>query len=420
MDISLIDSLLLGVAETADILPSWGGFILIGAGAFFLPIAARRISVPSVVLEILYGLILGPSVLNLIRTSSADADFIALLAELGLLLLIFLAGFEIDFNRLERQGLGPIAIGLTFLGVSLAVAWIGFGFIGMDSTNQRIFLTLLVGAASLGIVIPALRDTNRTATRLGQLVIVTAVLAEFLTAAAIVIFGGTVAQGIGLSLLGVPALFLVTALTLVVLRRLAWWHPATFERLFAERDPDEMGIRASLALLFVFVGASLALGVEPLLGAFLAGAMFAYLFRNNHRLETRLSGFAFGFFIPIFFINVGLLFPLETLLEPSVLARAGALIGIAIFAKIVASAVFLTRRLTVRDSVASGVLLAGQLSVIIALAEYGVELGVIDEALEAGAILLVGLTAIIAPIAFRLLAPPVEVSDPETASGDLR
>ena len=139
----------------------------------------------------------------------------------------------------------------------MGVAWVGFGMLGMESTNQRVFLTLLVSAAAVSIVIPALRDTNRTSTGLGQIVIVVAVLAEFLSAAAIVLVGGLVPFGVGVSLLGVPALFAVTVRVLRVLRRLAWWYPETFERLFAERDPDEMGIRASLALLFVFVGISM-------------------------------------------------------------------------------------------------------------------------------------------------------------------
>ena len=414
----MIDTILL-TAESSEVLPSAGGFILIGAGAFLLPILARRVGIPSVVLEIVYGLLLGPAVFNIIRTASADQDFIRLLAELGLLLLIFLAGFEIDFDRLERQGLSPIITGLGFVGISFGAAWVGFGWLGTETTNQHIFLTLLVTAAAVGIVVPSLRDANRVDTRLGQITIVTAVIAEFLAAAAIVIFGGLVANGIGVSLLGVPGLFLVTAVVLVVIRRLAWWHPEAFERLFSERDPNEMGIRASLAVLFVFVGISLAFGVEALLGAFLAGALFAYLFRNNHRLETRLSGFAFGFFIPIFFINVGLTFPLDVLIDdPSVLARAAAVIGIAIGAKIIASVVFIPRGLTVRQSVGSGILLAGQLSVIIALANFGVELGLIDESLEAGAILLVGITAIVSPIAFRIFVPPLEAPNTDVAEAE--
>ena len=403
-------------AEAADFLPSSSGFILIGVGAFALPILARRVGLPAVVLEILYGLVLGPEVLNVIRSTSADADFIKLFAELGLFLLMFLAGFEVDFERLERQGAGPIVTGLVVFGLVLAAAWFGFGLLSPDSVNQRVFLTLLTSAASLGIVIPALRATQRTATRLGQMTIVTAVLAEFLSAAAIVVFGVYLQEGAGVGLLSVPALFGILAIVFVVMRRLAWWFPERFERLFAAHDPDELGIRASLALLFVFVGISVALEIEPILGAFLAGAMFAFIFRNTGSLEARLAGFSYGFFIPVFFINVGVQFPLSELSDVSVLQKALALIVVAIVIKLVPALALVASGLTVREALASGVLLAGQLSVIIALAELGVQLGVIDKGLEAGAILLVGVTAIFSPIIFRVLAPPLgEDTQPDSS-----
>ena len=399
-------------AEPSGVLPGASLFILIGIGAFLIPIVARRLALPAVVLEILFGLLLGPSVLGLIEAGTSDAEFIEALAELGLLLLMFLAGFEIDFERLERQGSGPLLTGLAVFVLILVAAWFGFGLLDPASFNQRLFLTLLTSAASLGIVIPALRATGRSGTRLGQLTIVTAVLAEFLSAAAIVIFGVFVEFGFGVRLLGVPGLFLVLAIGLLALRRAAWWYPERFERLFASQDPDELGIRASLSLLFVFVGASVAFRVEPILGAFLAGAVFTYVFRNSGELEERLSGFAYGFFIPIFFINVGIGFPLEALTDTSVLAKALALILIAIVIKLGPAMILVVRGLTVREALASGVLLAGQLSVIIALAEFGVDLGVIDQGLEAGLILLVGVTAIFSPIVFRLLAPPLQAAVP--------
>jgi Kef-type K+ transport system membrane component KefB len=399
-------------AEPSGVLPGASLFILIGIGAFLIPIVARRLGLPAVVLEILFGLLLGPSVLGLIEAGTSDAEFVEALAELGLLLLMFLAGFEIDFERLERQGSGPLLTGLAIFALILVAAWFGFGLLDPVSFNQRLFLTLLTSAASLGIVIPALRATARSGTRLGQLTIVTAVLAEFLSAAAIVIFGVFVEFGFGVRLLGVPGLFLVLAIGLLALRRAAWWYPERFERLFASQDPDELGIRASLSLLFVFVGASVAFRVEPILGAFLAGAVFTYVFRNSGELEERLSGLAYGFFIPIFFINVGIGFPLEALTDTSVLANALALIVIAIVIKLGPAMVLVVRGLTVREALASGVLLAGQLSVIIALAEFGVDLGVIDQGLEAGLILLVGVTAIFSPIVFRLLAPPLHAAIP--------
>jgi len=404
-------------AEAAELLPSASAFILIGIGAFSLPIFARRIGLPAVVLEIFFGLMIGPEVLNIVRATSADADFFGLLAELGLFLLMFLAGFEVDFERLERQGVGPILTGLLVFAMILVVAWFGFSLIEPETVSQRVFLMLLTSAASLGIVIPALRATGRTTTRLGQLTLVTAVLAEFLSAASIIVFGVLQEEGFGLGLLSVPALFGILALAFVVIRRLAWWYPERFERLFATEDPDEMGIRASLALLFVFVGISVALNIEPILGAFLAGAMFAFIFRDTGRLEERLSGFSYGFFIPVFFINVGVQFPLGELSDFSVLAKALLLIGIAIGIKLIPSLFFMTRGLTLRESLAAGVLLSGQLSVIIALAELGVQLEVIDQGLEAGAILLVGVTAIAAPIVFRVLVPPLEAESEATPGG---
>jgi Kef-type K+ transport system membrane component KefB len=293
------------IVVASEVLPSAAPMILIGLGAFTLPLIAGRLNLPAVVLELVFGLLIGP-VLLIVEVGSSDADFIGLLAELGLLLLMFLAGFEIDFERLERQGAGPLITGGGLFAAFLAAGWLGFGLIDLETTNQRVFLTLLTSAASLGIVIPALRATGRSGTRQGQLTIVTAIIAEFGSATAIVFFGVVVASGGGWRLLSVPALFLAMAAVLAVLHRVAWWYPERFERLFARDDPDEMGIRASLALLFIFVGLSLALGVEPILGAFLAGALFAFVFRNIEELETRLSGFSYGFFIPVFFINVGI------------------------------------------------------------------------------------------------------------------
>ncbi|MFQ5554591.1 MAG: cation:proton antiporter [Acidimicrobiia bacterium] len=407
---------LAAASDPATLLPSSGGFVLIGAGAFLLPIVARRLRLPAVVLEILYGLVLGPELLDLIEHASADARFIELLAELGLLLLMFLAGFEVDFSRLERRGSAPVLTGLAIYGLIVAAAWLGFGLLETTSTEQRFFLTLLTSAASLGIVIPALRATGRTGTSLGQLTIVTAVIAEFLSAVAIVVFGVFVVSGFGPKLLEVPALFLVMGASLLLLRRAAWWFPERFERLFASHDPDEMGIRASLALLFVFVGVSLALDVEGILGAFLAGAMFSFVFRDSGDLEARLNAFSYGFFIPVFFINVGIEFPLGELSDPSVLGRAAALIGVAIAVKLLPALLMTTRGHSLRASLAAEVLLAGQLSVIIALVYLGLELGLLDEGFVAGAILLVGVTAIFSPIVFRLLAPPLD--EPETAVTD--
>jgi Kef-type K+ transport system membrane component KefB len=244
------------------------------------------------------------------------------------------------------------------------------------------------------------------------MVLITAVFAEVLSLVGIVVLSVVVEKGLGIHLLSIPALLAAMLLALIILRRAAWWYPERFERLFRSDDPAEMGTRATLALLFVFVGLSALLEIEAILGAFLAGAVFTFVFRDPGGLEEQLNGFSYGFFIPIFFINVGIAFPLDALGDPDVLGQALALVAIAFVVKIIPSLLLLLRRFSAREAIAAGFILAGQLSVIIALADLGLDLGLLSTGLRAGAIMLVAVSALISPVVFRVLAPPiVEVSD---------
>jgi Kef-type K+ transport system membrane component KefB len=385
-----------------------GSLIAIAAAAFLIPLLAGRMHLPAVVLEIGFGVLVGP-VFGLIV---AGEPLLAFLAEFGLFLLMFLAGFEIDFTRLERQGSAATALGLALFAGFVATSYVGSGLLGDQTIEQRLFLTFLISAAALGLIVPALRETRRTATRLGQLTLITAVIAEVGGLVGIVILSVVTESGLGVGLLRVPALLGVMLLALIVLRRAAWWRPERFERLFRSDDPQEMGTRATMALLFVGVGLSALLEVEAILGAFLAGAVFAFVFRARGPLEEQLKGFSFGFFIPVFFINVGIGFPLDELSDREVLGQALALIAIAYAAKMIPSLFLVLRRFKLREALGSGVLLAGQLSVVIALADLGLDLGLLSPGLRAGAIMLVAVSAVVSPIGFRLLAPPLGVAVP--------
>jgi len=381
--------------------------IAIAAAAFLIPLVAGRIKVPAIVLEIMFGIVVGP-VFGIIDAGEPLLDF---LAEFGLFLLMFLAGFEIDFTRVERQGPVQLLSGLALFGGFAVASYVGTGFLDTSSIEQRLFLTLLISATSLGLVVPALRDTRRSGTRMGQMILITAVFGEVLSIVGIVVLSVVVEKGLGLDLLSIPALLGAMLLALIVLRRAAWWYPERFERLFRSDDPAEMGTRATLALLFVFVGLSTLLEIEAILGAFLAGAVFTFVFRDPGGLEEQLNGFAYGFFIPIFFINVGIAFPLEELEDPAILGQALALVAIAFVVKIVPSIILVLKRFSGREAIAAGFILAGQLSVIIALADLGLDLGLLSTGLRAGAIMLVAVSAVVSPVMFRLLAPPIVQTD---------
>jgi Kef-type K+ transport system membrane component KefB len=165
------------------------------------------------------------------------------------------------------------------------------------------------------------------------------------------------------------------------------------------------------------VAVSIAFGIEKILGAFLAGTVFAMVFRNRTALARQLNGFSYGFLIPIFFINVGIHFDVDALGEPGAITGMLALVGVAVAVKVIPAMVLVTRRLSVRESLAAGALLSARLSLIIAVAELGVRLGVIDRTLEASIIVLAAVTATLAPIVFRWLAPPLSEAEAELEGG---
>jgi Kef-type K+ transport system membrane component KefB len=376
--------------------------ILIVAAAFVLPLVAARLSLPAVVLEIIFGIAAGRAGLGLIE----HAELLDFLAEFGFLLLMFLSGFEIDFAAFQRQGGRHLFVALAVFGVTLVLAnliarSLGYGF----------FLTFLLATTSMGLVVPALRGTHRTQTRAGQAILVSAAIADFLTMLGVVVYASVVEDGMGWQLLRVPALFGAIVLTLVFLKGIVWWYPEKFERLFSSQDPEEMGIRTSLALLFVFVGLSLALRIEPILGAFLAGSVFALVFPHRGSLERELKAFSYGFLIPIFFINIGLHFEFGALLDRRNLELAGLLLAAAFLVKLAPAMLLLFLKISLREAAAAGMILSARLSLIIAIAALGVRLALLDPAMEAAVILLAAVTATICPTLFRVLAPPLQRPD---------
>ena len=383
--------------------------ILIASGALVLPLIASRLYLPAVVLEILFGVVMGPHGLGWIEHSQL-LDF---LAEFGFFLLMFLSGFEIDFGKLGRQGPRQTSVAVLLFTCTLSLS-----FFFSRQLGHGPFVTFLLATTSMGLVVPTLRSTRRTQTPLGQAILISAAFADFLTMIGVTIFALAYEHGVGWQLIKVPTLFAIIALVLLALRQAAYWYPEKFERLFRPDDPDEMGIRTSLALLFIFVGLSLALDVEPILGAFLAGTVFSLVFRHRGSLERVLSGFSFGFLIPIFFINVGVGFDVEALLDPKSLVHGGLILLAALVVKIVPSLLLMLRGISLRDSFAAGVLLSARLSLVIAVASLGVRLGLLGPDLQAEIILLAAATATFSPTVFRMLCPPIPAG--AGGSGSLR
>jgi len=374
--------------------------LAIVAAAFLLPIAAEWVRVPAVVLEIVFGILVGP-VLGLVE----EAEFIDRLADLGFLLLMFLAGFEIDVRVFSRRGRGQLAVGLSTFVLTMGLAVAAAIVIG-----HGMFMAFVLATTSVGLVVPTLRTTRRTATSLGQSILVSAIVADLLTLMGVTVYALIEERGAGTELLVMPAYLVIVSAAMLALRRLVWWRPEWFDRLFRLDDPEEIGTRASLTIMLVFVGLSVVFGIEGILGAFLAGAVFAVLFRNRGALGMQLSGFSYGFLIPVFFINVGIHFDVDALFEEGAVTGMLVIVGAAVLVKLLPASVLFLRRHSLREVLAAGALLSARLSLIIAVAELGVELEIIDRTLEASIIVLAAVTSTAAPVVFRALAPPLPAS----------
>lgn len=370
--------------------------MVIVGGAGLLPIVARPLKIPSMVAEIMFGIILA-------RFGFAQAmtgDWLPFLANLGFLMLMFHAGLEIDFKNLQQKKTGHILIYLGIFGLTLLLAYgiarlLGHGF----------FLALVLSTTSLGLLLPALRDLNLSKTRFGQSVLLSATLADFCTLLGLAGMIMYHEYGPSWQLIKPLPVFLIFAFILWAIRLISWWHPHDARRLLKESDSVELGVRAAFALLFVFVGLSIWLGLEPILGAFLGGCVLSMIFENRGLLEEKMTGFAFGFLIPIFFIHVGLRFPLGFLLEPDFLFLTFKLLAGALAVKMLPSLVLKISGLAWRECLLAGLLLSARLSLIIAAATLGLEKGLISETMGSSILTLALLSASLVPILFKNLAP---------------
>ncbi len=370
--------------------------VFISLGAFLLPLLGNKIKIPGIVLEIAYGIIVGP-ILNLVSPS----EFISGLAILGFLLLMFLSGFEIEIEKFQENGLRALLLpSLMFLGTVFISLFL------VTRLNYPIFLGLVLCTTSVAIVIPILRTDDTIKSNYGQLLFMTALLSDILT-----LLGATVlasverSGGFGVKNLNVILYFIIVTLILRIVKRLAWWNPQLFSRMFDGNDPEELGIRSSIALMLTLVGIAVLFDIEAILGAFLAGTIFAFIFPNRGSLESSLKGFSYGFLIPIFFINIGLNYDVSVFSNTQFYVEVLYLFVIAIAVKLLPTILLIFAGIKLKQILAGGFLLSARFSLIIAMAEIGVEIDLISKAIEQQIILLAVLTATIAPIGYKLLSP---------------
>jgi Kef-type K+ transport system membrane component KefB len=352
------------------------------------------VKLPAVVLEIICGIILGQSVLQL----QLGGEWLGFLAELGFLVLMFQAGMEIDFEMLRTMRVREFGVQLSMFG-----ATVGLAMLGAATLSQGIFLGLVLSTTSLGLVVPALKEAGLSRSRLGQSALIAATLADFLTLLAITFFLLWHEQGLSWQFLWPVPLFVLFGLLLKLARLWSWWFPERMARLLDPQDNLELGMRLSLALLFFFVALSELVHLEPVLGAFMGGALISFVFREKWNLESKISGLGYGFLIPLFFIHVGMTFDLSNVLHWEQVIFTLKLLLLALLVKLLPSLILIANRISAGECLKLGFLLSSRLSLIVVAASIGYETGFISAVYKDSIILLAVCTCLIGPTTFKLL-----------------
>ncbi|HCD5398148.1 TPA: monovalent cation:proton antiporter family protein, partial [Staphylococcus aureus] len=335
------------------------------------------------------------------------------LSTLGFIFLMFLSGLEIDFKAFKkdkraRQGQnddessipGHLNLALTVFAfimiISILLAYV-FKWLGL--VDDVLLMVIIISTISLGVVVPTLKEMNIMRTTIGQFILLVAVLADLVTMILLTVYGAINGQG-GSTIWLIGILVVFTAISYIL--------GVQFKRMsFLQKLMDgttQIGIRAVFALIILLVALAEGVGAENILGAFLAGVVVSLLNPDEEMVE-KLDSFGYGFFIPIFFIMVGVDLNIPSLIkEPKLLIIIPILIVAFIISKLI-PVMFIRRWFDMKTTIASAFLLTSTLSLVIAAAKISERLNAISAETSGILILSAVITCVFVPIIFKKLFP---------------
>jgi len=345
---------------------------LIAAAAVLAPVLAdllRRFRIPSVVLEIGLGILIGPQVLKWAHTD----DVVDAFAALGLSFLMFLAGYEIDLVRIKGQ---PLVKAVSGFGVSLVLAGLfAFAMVSTGFALNTLVIGLALTTTALGTLLPMLRDAEVLNTRFGSHVLAIGTVGEFgpIVMIALLLTGD---NPFGSAILLV--VFVVVAVSAALLATRP--QPPRLVRLLQSNlhSSSQLPVRVSVLLIVVLVWVASALGLDVLLGAFASGVVVR-LFSSGPDGEVvreKLDAIGFGFLVPIFFIVSGMNFDIDALTSStSTLLRLPLFLVLFLVIRGLPAIVLYRRQLPLNQRLPLALFSATALPLIVVITDIGVETG---------------------------------------------
>jgi len=375
--------------------------IQVDSGSFFAIVAVsaiaaitvatvpKRFAPPVVVIELTMGILIGPEILGLAHSD----DFIEFFANLGLGMLFFFAGYEIDFQRIKGK---PMELGAAGWLLSVVLA---YGLGGILAAAGIVVSFLYTGSAmattAIGTLIPILRDNGELKTRFGTHLLAAGGAGEFgpILLVTLVLSTTNPFREAGILLVFVA---LAIALALVSVRY-AWRGWPALERTF--EASSQLAVRVTVVLVFGLVLLAGKLGLDILLGGFVAG-MITRLALQGHELqvfESKLTAVGFGFFVPFFFVTSGIEFDLAALGSAEAIAKLVLFLALFLVVRGVPALLLYRHVLNARDRMALAFYCATELPLVVAITTIAVDDGDMRASTAAGLVGAAMLSTLIFP-----------------------
>jgi Kef-type K+ transport system membrane component KefB len=371
-------------------------FLVIVASAALAALAVTvlgpRVAIPVVVVELLVGILVGPEVAGIAHLDPATEFF----GNLGLGMLFFFAGYEIDFDRVRGQ---PLRLGLAGWVISLALAYaLAGGLEASDVVVSGLYTGSAIATTAIGTLLPILRDAGEVRTRFGTYLLAAGAAAEF---GPILLVTLVLSTGHPLHEALILVFFVALAVATGVLAvRTAWRGWPLIERTF--ETSSQLGVRLAVVLVFGLVALATQLGLDLLLGGFVAGMITRLALRGREVevFDSKLTAVGYGFLIPFFFVTSGMAFDVDELFsDPVALLKLPLFVALFLVVRGIPALLLYRRALPLRDRTALGFFFATELPLVVAITTLAQNAG---DMRASTASALVG-AAIISTLAFPLI-----------------
>ncbi len=365
--------------------------VIAALAAITVAVVPRALAPPVVVVELLLGIVVGPEVLDIAKTD----EFIDFFSNLGLGMLFFFAGYEINFERIRGR---PLRLGVYGWVFSIALAHaLGNGLAAAGIILSSLYTGSAMATTAIGTLIPILRDKGELKSKFGTYLLAAGGVGEFGPILLVTIFLSTTHPLQEAAIL-VAFVLLAIAVALVSVR-LAWRGWPALERTF--EASSQLAVRITVVLIFGLVLLAGKLGLDVLIGGFVAG-MIVRLSLKGHELqvfESKLTAVGFGFFVPFFFVTSGIEFDLAALGSAQAIAKLGLFFGLFLVVRGLPALLFYRGVFGLRDQAALAFFSATELPLVVAITTIAVNVGEMETSTAAGLVGAAMLSTLVFPFA---------------------